>query len=62
MIQTLSTTAITPTQARQRLACSRTTLYELLRSGKLKGVKITPRKWAIPLSAIESLLQTQSQH
>ncbi len=46
------TTLLTPADTAKRLGISRTTLYELLRAGQLKSVKIGSSR-RIPLETIE---------
>lgn len=46
----------TPEQAAQQLACSRTTIYELMTSGELESVKIRSAR-RIPAEALAAYVQ-----
>ncbi len=46
---------LTPYEVADELALSLTTVYNLLRSGKLPGVKIG-RSWRIPRDALERVI------
>lgn len=49
--------AVSPAEAARLLGIGRTFLYEVMRSGKLRNIKVGARR-LIPLSAIRELLET----
>gem|GEM_PF-6698797 len=50
-------TALTVEETARRLSCSRKTVFELLRTGRLPRVKLGPRATRIPAAAVVELLE-----
>lgn len=53
-------TLVTPEEAAELLGCGMNSIYKLLRSGKLKAMRIG-RIWKIPRRAIQEYIVTESQ-
>ena len=52
-------TLITPEEAAELLGCGMNTIYKILRSGKLKAMRIG-RIWKIPRRAVQEYILTES--
>ena len=53
-------TLITPEEAAELLGCGMNTIYKILKSGKLKAMRIG-RIWKIPRRAVQEYIITESQ-
>ena len=53
-------TLITPEEAAELLGCGMNTIYKILRSGKLKAMRIG-RIWKIPRRAVQEYILTESE-
>lgn len=53
-------TLITPEEAAQILGCGKNSIYKILKSGKLKAIRIG-RIWKIPKRAIREYIITESK-
>ena len=53
-------TLITPEEAAELLGCGMNTIYKILRSGKLKAMRIG-RIWKIPRGAVQEYILTESK-
>lgn len=51
---------ITPEEAAELLGCGMNTIYKVLKSGKLKAMRIG-RIWKIPRRAVQEYIVTESQ-
>ena len=52
-------TLITPEEAAELLGCGMNTIYKILKSGKLKAMRIG-RIWKIPRRAVQEYILTES--
>ena len=52
-------TLITPEEAAELLGCGMNTMYKILKSGKLKAMRIG-RIWKIPRRAVQEYILTES--
>ena len=53
-------TLITPEKAAEILGCGMNTMYKILKSGKLKAMRIG-RIWKIPRRAVQEYIVTESK-
>ena len=53
-------TLITPEEAAELLGCGMNTIYKILKSGKLKAMRIG-RIWKIPRRAVQEHILTESK-
>ena len=53
-------TLITPEEAAELLGCGMNTIYKILKSGKLKAMRIG-RIWKIPRRAVQEYILTESK-
>jgi len=53
-------TLITPEEAAELLGCGMNTIYKVLKSGKLKAMRIG-RIWKIPRRAVQEYILTESK-
>lgn len=53
-------TLITPEEAAELLGCGMNTIYKILKSGKLKAMRIG-RIWKIPRRAVQEYILTESE-
>lgn len=53
-------TLITPEEAAELLGCGMNTIYKVLKSGKLKAMRIG-RIWKIPRLAVQEYILTESK-
>lgn len=53
---------LSPAEAASMLNCGRFAVTKLLRSGVLKGVKISPRVWRVDRGEVEKLMQHGYSH
>ena len=53
-------TLITPEEAAELLGCGMNTIYKILRSGKLKAMRIG-RIWKFPRRAVQEYILTESK-
>jgi len=60
MLQTESENFLTTKEAAQRLNCHDWHIRGLLRSGILKGTKISHKAWRIPEASIQELIDSGS--
>lgn len=62
LIQTYNKPFLTPKEVAEVLSLSIFTVYNLLKSGKLKGVKLSPKIWRIRREELDYYIDSGGGH